>query len=284
MRAGFLTACSSAEQSLLSPLFSSSGSQSKSESPQSIVFKLRVQCPSQSYLSPLFSISGSKSESPLSIVFKLRVWCQSQSLLSTFLSSTRSQVQVRVSSVHFFLVLVLSLTLKNPESGPIFRQWLSVPGCPVSESQSLSRCLDAAPLTSPSSWPPIGPEWSCDPNTSLWLDPGSSETSTVRKMWHWPADQWSELVLTLVVRVYMRDSLNKIWMLASIITHSCLLPWLTSAWLRGQGGISDYINLVSPSLPRARVSEAAKSSEKNIREKYRHAENINNSKQSYQSH
>ena len=68
-------------------------------------------------------------------------------------------------------------------------------------------------------------------------------------MWHWPADQWSELVLTWVVRVYMRDSLNKIWMLASIITHSCLLPWLTSAWLRGLGGISDYINLVSPSLP-----------------------------------
>ena len=83
----------------------------------------------------------SKSKSPQYIFVKHKVPGASQSLFSPF-----------------FLSVGVELDLKNLESGPIFRQWLSVPGCPVSESQSLSRCLDAAPLTSPSSWPPIGPK------------------------------------------------------------------------------------------------------------------------------
>ena len=125
---------------------------SKSELPQSNVFNLRN--PVQIRVSPFYCFQAqglmSKSKSPQYIFVKLRVPGASQSLFSPFFLSVGVELEFEESgiwsnlpsvavsdglpSVHVS-VSVLSLTLKNLESGPIFRQWLSVPGCQVSKSQ-----------------------------------------------------------------------------------------------------------------------------------------------------
>ena len=99
--------------------FQAQGLMSKSKSPQYIFVKLRVPGASQSLFSPFFLSVGVELDFEES-----GIW---SNLPSVAVSDGLPSVHVSVS--------VLSLTLKNLESGPIFRQWLSVPGCQVSKSQ-----------------------------------------------------------------------------------------------------------------------------------------------------